>query len=236
MSRLRLKSTSYANATATLALVIALGGGTAWAASHYLITSTKQIKPRVLRQLHGRQGRRGPRGPRGLQGLAGAPGTSGKNGADGKNGSNGKAGKNGTGPGYALSVAANSSLTVPIGSQATIVSKAVPAGAYLVHANVELRVTDSYTSYTDAPFELRCLLLDNGSTVDTSDWWGTTDLELAKYVTTAYSTIPLDAAVSAGTTNALTVECENLDSLAPGTVTTVAYNAALTAEQTTSNS
>jgi len=34
---------SYANVASTLALVIALGGGTAWAAQTYLITSTSQI-------------------------------------------------------------------------------------------------------------------------------------------------------------------------------------------------
>jgi hypothetical protein len=39
---------TYANVTATLALVLALGGGTAWAAHHYLITKTSQISPNVL--------------------------------------------------------------------------------------------------------------------------------------------------------------------------------------------
>jgi hypothetical protein len=33
------------NMVAVGALVVALAGGTAWAASRYLITSTKQIKP-----------------------------------------------------------------------------------------------------------------------------------------------------------------------------------------------
>lgn len=49
---------SYANVTATLALVIALGGGTAWAAHTYLITSTSQIKPSVLKKLRGPADRR----------------------------------------------------------------------------------------------------------------------------------------------------------------------------------
>jgi hypothetical protein len=47
------KRMSYANIASTLALVLALGGGTAWAAHHYSITSTKQIKPSVLKKLHG---------------------------------------------------------------------------------------------------------------------------------------------------------------------------------------
>jgi hypothetical protein len=41
---------SYANVTATLALVFAMTGG-ALAANHYLLTSTKQISPKVLKQL-----------------------------------------------------------------------------------------------------------------------------------------------------------------------------------------
>jgi hypothetical protein len=46
----RPKRFSYANVVATLALVLAMSGG-ALAASHYLITSTKQISPRVLKKL-----------------------------------------------------------------------------------------------------------------------------------------------------------------------------------------
>ncbi len=42
------KRLTYANVTATLALVFSMSGG-ALAASHYLIKSTKQISPKVLR-------------------------------------------------------------------------------------------------------------------------------------------------------------------------------------------
>ena len=55
---------SYANVVATLALAFAMGG-TAVAANHYLITSTKQIAPRVLNRLKGRAG------PTGATGAAG---------------------------------------------------------------------------------------------------------------------------------------------------------------------
>jgi hypothetical protein len=67
---------SPATAIALLALFFALGG-TAVAARHYLITSTSQIKPSVLRQLHGNTGAQGPAGaggptgPQGPQGPAG---------------------------------------------------------------------------------------------------------------------------------------------------------------------
>ena len=68
---------SYANVASTLALVIALGGGTAWAAHHYLITSTKQIKPSVLRALHGAKGKQGTPGADGRNGATGPAGAAG---------------------------------------------------------------------------------------------------------------------------------------------------------------
>jgi hypothetical protein len=74
----------YANVAATLALVLALGGGTAWAAHHYhyLITSTKQIKPSVLSSLKtpglsGAAGQAGPAGPAGATGQQGVQGPQG---------------------------------------------------------------------------------------------------------------------------------------------------------------
>ncbi len=86
---------SYANVVATLAMVFAMSGG-ALAASKFLITSTKQIKPSVLSQLKGKAGANGapgaagPAGSAGPQGPAGGPG---KDGAAGANGTNGKDGE-----------------------------------------------------------------------------------------------------------------------------------------------
>src|SRR5438552_1347942 len=60
---------SYANVTGTLALVLSMSGG-ALAANHYLINSTKQINPEVLKRLRGETGRRGPAGPQGPPGQA----------------------------------------------------------------------------------------------------------------------------------------------------------------------
>ena len=78
---------SPAMVLALAALVISVTGS-AIAAKHYLITSTKQIKPSVLKQLKGKRGARGkigPIGPAGAAGVAGAPGKDGQAGAPGAN-------------------------------------------------------------------------------------------------------------------------------------------------------
>ncbi|MFL5831119.1 MAG: hypothetical protein ACJ76X_14490 [Solirubrobacteraceae bacterium] len=96
----------YAEVAATLALVLAMGGG-ALAAGHYLITSSKQIKPSVLRHLRGARGPRGavgPKGPAGLAGGAGSPGAGGLPGA-------GVGGIFGSGADGIQTIAANTTLT-----------------------------------------------------------------------------------------------------------------------------
>lgn len=79
---------------ATLALVFAMTGG-AYAAKKYLITSTKQISPSVLKQLRGKTGSAGPAGPAGSAGAQGAAGPAGAAGAKGEAGAPGAEGKEG---------------------------------------------------------------------------------------------------------------------------------------------
>lgn len=86
----------YAEVTATVALVLAMSGG-ALAAGHYLITSTKQIKPSVLQHLKGARGPRGAAGPKGSAGLAGAQGSAGAAGLAGATGQSGSTGPPGIG-------------------------------------------------------------------------------------------------------------------------------------------
>lgn len=100
------KRMTYANIAMTLALVFAMTGG-AYAAKKYLITSTKQISPSVLKQLAGKPGPagkdgvpgalgpQGPAGPAGKDGTPGKDGLAGKEGPAGKEGKEGKTGKEG---------------------------------------------------------------------------------------------------------------------------------------------
>jgi Collagen triple helix repeat (20 copies) len=85
---MHLRKPSPGVAIAVVALFFALGGS-AIAAKHYLITSTKQIKPSVLKSLKGKAGAKGLTGPAGLPGATGAIG---KEGAPGKEGKEGKVG------------------------------------------------------------------------------------------------------------------------------------------------
>ena len=88
---------SFANVTSLLALVIALGGSAI--AASYVITSTKQIAPKVRKALKGKRGPRGLVGPAGAAGTAGAPGEKGDTGAPGAKGDPGAKGETGeTGP------------------------------------------------------------------------------------------------------------------------------------------
>jgi hypothetical protein len=79
---------------ATIALVFAMTGG-AYAAKRFLITSTKQISPSVLKALKGASGKAGPSGPAGAAGPAGPTGPAGAAGS-GTPGSPGSPGAPGT--------------------------------------------------------------------------------------------------------------------------------------------
>lgn len=79
---------SPATVIATIALFFSLGGASL-AASHYLITNVRQIKPSVRRELRGQRGPRGPQGivgPQGARGVAGIQGVAGPQGQTGPTG------------------------------------------------------------------------------------------------------------------------------------------------------
>lgn len=99
---IREKQLNATTAIAMLALVFGMTGG-AWAAKKYLITSTKQISPSVLKALkvpgkngaNGTPGATGPAGPTGSGGSQGGSGSEGKQGAEGKQGPQGVPGEKG---------------------------------------------------------------------------------------------------------------------------------------------
>jgi hypothetical protein len=82
------KRLTWPNVALTLALVFAMTGG-AYAAKKYLITSTKQISPKVLKELRGKAGPAGAPGTPGAQGPAGSGGLQGSQGPQGAAGANG---------------------------------------------------------------------------------------------------------------------------------------------------
>jgi len=79
---------NYANVASTLAVLFSMTGG-AYAAKHYMITSTSQISPKVLKALQSQQG---PAGAAGAPGTAGAKGETGPAGTPGTSGAKGPAG------------------------------------------------------------------------------------------------------------------------------------------------
>ena len=89
MPTARRRRLTYANITATLALVFAMSGG-ALAATHYLITSTSQISPKVLKELKAKAR------PTGLADEAGPQGEAGQTGETGPAGEAGSAGNEGS--------------------------------------------------------------------------------------------------------------------------------------------
>jgi hypothetical protein len=88
----------HLNATsllAVVALVFAMTGG-AYAAKRYLITSTKQISPTVLKALKGNAGKNGAAGPAGPAGPGGPTGATGPGGSQGGAGAKGETGPQGS--------------------------------------------------------------------------------------------------------------------------------------------
>jgi hypothetical protein len=138
---------TYANVAATLALVFAMSGG-AFAAKHYLVNSTRQINPKVLRKLKGAKGKTGATGPQGKQGAQGVPGATGAQGA--------------TGPSNAYTAVNTSFVETKFPENVTITSLALPAGSYVVQAKV-LAINE-----TSARQLASCELVTNGTEEDSS--------------------------------------------------------------------
>jgi len=124
-----------------VALVFAMSGG-ALAAQHYLLTSTKQISPKVLKQLKGDKGARGVRGPEGLRGAQGHQGIQGTTGSVGATGVTGPPGALLSAFGYVFNQAAE---VVAIEAPITFDSNGPLLGVTHAPGNAGLVVTNSGT-------------------------------------------------------------------------------------------
>jgi hypothetical protein len=139
--RRRFNATGF---VAVLALVFALSGG-AYAAGRYVITSTKQISPKVLKSLQGKAGAAGVAGATGATGPAGATGPGGATGSAGATGPAGAAGPQGPQGPQGVAGATGFTKTLP--------SKATETGAWVAEsgASAIVRFAISFPIPLDTP-------------------------------------------------------------------------------------
>jgi hypothetical protein len=216
------KRLSYANVTATLALVFALGGGTAWAAHHYLIVSTKQIKPSVLKQLHGAKG---------ANGANGTDGTNGTNGTNGATGPAGPAGPNGAVAGYFAQTSVTTAFTG--GTGVSILTKNLPAGNYVLNGNETFLAASSSAS---TQFEVSCTLSDSaaGTPTDTGVFEGLTNF-VVFIIPTNSNSVSMTLAINTTVASTAKIACSDVSNGGNSYQVNNA-SAALSAVQTTTNS
>jgi hypothetical protein len=217
-SKARVPRSSPVMAVALLALFIAMGGS-ALAAGHYLITSTKQINPKVLKQLRGNTGPHGLEGSKGLagaQGPQGGTGPAGTNGTNGTDGTNGVDGTNGASAGLADFNNGPIDLKAKAEEQTVATLPNVPAGSYILIGKVMLENTNS-----GAGVEMRCFLRAGGD-FDESAALLDEDDGPGSYV----QTLPFTVSHTFASPGTVTLGCE--DSGAPDVVV---YNAKISAVQ-----
>jgi Collagen triple helix repeat (20 copies) len=144
------------NMVAWIALFVALGG-TSLAASHYVITSTTQIKPSVLRSLRGHPGARGPAGKNGSAGAPGAAGAPGPAGAPGTPGTSNEQGSQGASGMTVLTRARSVSPAITTTTTETAGATVVDplSGASWTQQPEEIEQVIGYVTY-DSPPETEC--------------------------------------------------------------------------------
>jgi hypothetical protein len=202
------KHLTYANVAVTLALVFAMSGG-ALAAQHYLITSTKQIKPSVLKQLRGRTGAKGPQGKPGAAGSSGTPGVAGPPGTPGVAGPPGTPGDED----YSASQVGAADITN--NHEAEIVRMELPGGSWALSATVQVSATSAGNT---GGVETECWLEARHVTqvwvVDTSRWTGTLPLlEGLEY--TGMGTLALSGTASHGYDLYVGLRCKTRQNTTP---------------------
>jgi Collagen triple helix repeat (20 copies) len=137
------KRPNPATAIALIALFFSLGG-VSLAAARYVITSTAQIKPSVLKELRGKRGPAGPAGPAGVDGVPGAKGSMGAQGIQGDQGPQGVAGTPAAQPPFA-EVDANGQFTA---NGVTNVTHVASSGIYCITLAADSDTASHYASVT----------------------------------------------------------------------------------------
>lgn len=173
--RRRFRLPSPALVLAFAALLIAMTGTAVGAG--YLITSTKQISPKVMKKLKGKKGKRGVKGASGAPGAQGAVGPAGETGAAGAAGATGPTGSGGPpgsagspgatgptgprGPSDAIIGFDDAGGTFDFAGGATTISTVtnVPAGKYVYSAKFNVTSPPS----TGGPYTVTCVLRRVGS-------------------------------------------------------------------------
>ena len=189
----------------------------------------------------GTGGAAGRDGAAGKDGVNGTAGVNGKDGAAGKDGVNGENGANGAVGGFGIALAPGESIpytSATEGSPATILSKTLPAGNFIVGAKAELVYTDTKTGGAAATV---CKLIDipsggGATSSDTSSWASLINVP-ALVADVVQNTIPfalrVDSPLHAST---LTIACYlAIKEAAGGTFAAEAKNASISAVQTTVN-
>jgi hypothetical protein len=223
----------------TIAVVAALSLGALGVASSAdatIISACYKRSSGVVRILRGVQRCRrhevriswNTQGPAGKNGVAGRNGASGKNGT---NGTNGKNGANGAAAGYFATQAGSLNITAAPGH---VLTKALPAGDYLVSAKVEVTATAKAAGAVQAECKL-VLATGTGESVIDSSGWAASLISFAEPEFLAAAAVPLDGAVNLTTAGSVVVVCETLHGEAKEEVVSTSAGQ-LVAVQTASNS
>ncbi|MFL5845131.1 MAG: hypothetical protein ACJ762_10590 [Solirubrobacteraceae bacterium] len=168
---------SPATVLAFAALVLAMTGS-AIAAKKYVITSTKQIKPSVLKQLKGKRGAVGPTGAIGATGAKGDTGATGATGAAGAAGAKGDTGNTGaTGSAGPVTIIYDRSTDTPGAytsvnstSQVTKSTVTLPPGTWFLRADATVHTATSQAVTCEMRAAGAGSALDSsGETLDTNE-------------------------------------------------------------------
>jgi len=194
---------------ATAALFFSLGG-VSLAATGYLITSPSQIAPNVLKTI---QRSTHSARPRGVEALgAGAPGF------------------------VATAAGPVAFSEIPGSAATTIVTRALPAGDYIVSGDVSVGLVDDASP---SNVTVQCQLVDTPvsgvAVTDTDTWSALTDVSGPALPDSANNSLSFDEAVSSPSSpSSVSISCQTLADAPVGAESFTMTHAVVTAVQTAS--